>query len=135
MKNILVIDDDASVRDAFCFALADTSCDVTVAESGEEGLQRLREREMDMVYLDLKMPYMDGVETLRRIRDENFNVPVHIVTAFAEEYMEPLRRAADEGLDFSLARKPLGRGQIREITESVLGDILGEDAEMQEDCR
>jgi len=131
MKNILVIDDDDSVRDAFCFALADTACAVTVAESGEEGLRKLREKKMDLVYLDLKMPEMDGVETLRRIRQEGHDTPVHIVTAFAEEYMEPLRQAADEGLDFSVARKPLSRNQIREITESMLGDILGNEVQQQ----
>ena len=51
---------------------------------------------------------------------------MYIVTAFAEEFMGPLRQAGEDGLEFELARKPLDRDQIRKLTASVLGDIYGE---------
>ncbi len=123
---VLVIDDDPAVRSAFQLALEGTCCDVTVAPCGEDGLSVLDEKKMDLIILDLKMPGMDGVNCLSRIRRIDPNVPVYIVTAFAEEFMVPLRQASEDGLEFELARKPLDRDQIRKLTASVLGDIYGE---------
>lgn len=123
---VLVVDDDPAVRSAFQLALEDTYCTVTVSPCGEEGLSVLDARKVDLVYLDLKMPGMDGVTCLRRIKERFSNTPVYIVTAFAEEFVGPLRQAALDGLKFELVRKPLDRDQIREVTASVLGDIEGE---------
>ena len=127
-KNVLVllIDDDPAVRSAFQLALEDTCCNVTVAACGERGLATLDGKKIDLVFLDLKMPGMDGVTCLRRIKEKFSNTPVYIVTAFAEEFVAPLRQAALDGLEFELVRKPLDRTQIREVTASLLGDIEGE---------
>lgn len=122
---VLVIDDDPAVRSAFQLALEGTCCTVTVSPSGEDGLSVLDEIKMDLVFLDLKMPGMDGVTCLRRIKEKFPNTPVYIVTAFAEEFVVPLRQASEDGLEFELVRKPLDRDQIREVTASVLGPING----------
>ena len=123
---VLVIDDDPAVRSAFQLALEGTCCDVTVAPCGEDGLSVLDEKKMDLVFLGLKMPGMDGIAVLRRLKETYPSLPVYVVTAFAEEFMAPLRQATEDGLEFELARKPLDRDQIREVTASVLGDIEGE---------
>ena len=123
---VLVIDDDPAVRSAFQLALEGTRCTVIVAAGGEQGLAALHGKKIDLVYLDLKMPGMDGVTCLRRIKERFSNTPVYIVTAFAEEFVAPLRQAAQYGLVFELVRKPLDRDQIREVTASVLGPINGE---------
>jgi CheY-like chemotaxis protein len=125
MRRILVIDDDAAVRSAFQLALEDAPWEVVVAASGEEGLEKFKQSGFDLVYLDLKMPGIDGIETLRRLRAADSRVPVRIITAFAEEFMRPLERAAEQGLDFELVRKPLGRKGIRAVTAAVLGDFEG----------
>jgi signal transduction histidine kinase len=122
MKKVLVIDDDAAVRSAFQLALEDTGFEVVVAGGGEEGLARLDEDRFDLVYLDLKMPGIDGIETLRRLRKRGHTLPVRIVTAFAEEFMRPLEAAVGEGLEFEVVRKPLGREGIRTVTMSILGE-------------
>lgn len=122
MKRILVIDDDAAVRSAFQLALEDTACEVVLATGGEDGLAKLREGAYDLVFLDLKMPGIDGVETLRRLRAAGCATPVRIVTAFAEEFMRPLEVAAKDGLEFELMRKPLGRDGIRAVAAAALGD-------------
>lgn len=121
MKRLLIIDDDPAVRSAFQLALEDYPYEVEVAESGEQGLEKVRQGTFDLVYLDLKMPGIDGVETLRRLRAAGFQGRVHVLTAFAEEFMEKLERATQEGLDFELIRKPLARDGIRRVTSSVLG--------------
>jgi len=121
MPRVLIIDDDTAIHQAFRLALEKTSCEVQVASSGEAGLEELAKTGADLVYLDLKMPGADGVEILRRLRANGHKMPVYIVTGFAEEFMAALRAAAEEGLDFEVARKPLARKEIREITASKLG--------------
>lgn len=118
---ILVIDDDPSIHRAFQLALGDIGCEVATASSGREGLDRVTGESFDLIFLDLKMPEMDGVETLRRIRQAGVTVPVYVITAFADEFMPALKAASEEGLDFELARKPLERDEIQQITRTKLG--------------
>lgn len=120
MSHILIIDDDQGVRDAFELALAD-QYEVELATDGQRGINAVTARRPDLIFLDLKMPGIDGVETLRRIRPLAPNVPVYIVTAFAQDYMEPLQQAKADGLRFQLAAKPLTAEQIRMIARASLG--------------
>ncbi|WP_374683127.1 response regulator [Accumulibacter sp.] len=117
---VLVIDDDRAVRDAFELALADDGYEVQLAGSGQIGLELAAARRPDLVFLDLKMPGLDGVETLRRLQATDATIPVYVATAFAQEYMEGLRRAKQAGLRFQLAAKPLSPKQIRIIVKSII---------------
>ena len=121
-KRILVIDDDAAVRRAFDLALRGEPYQLDLASSGEEGVSRVVAQAYDLIYLDLRMPGLDGVETLRRVRRERPDQRVYFVTAFHKEFFEQLVAARAEGLDFELLHKPLERGQIIEITRAILGD-------------
>lgn len=120
VKHILVIDDEESVRDAFALALEDTAYGVDTADCGVAGLEKAQQTRPDLIFLDLRMPGMDGVETLRRLHRCCPEIPVFIVTAFYQQFLEPLKQAADEGLQFELARKPLTGDQIREIASGIL---------------
>ncbi len=117
-KSILIIDDDESVRDAFTLALSHTDYATRVASSGEEGIQQATAQSPDLIFLDLKMPGIDGVETLRRLREQGIECPVYIVTAFMPEFLDQLAVAAKEGLKFGLGQKPLTRDQICMIASS-----------------
>jgi CheY-like chemotaxis protein len=122
-KRILVIDDDASVRDAFALALLSSGYVVECSEDGLSGIETAGKNRPDLVFLDLKMPGIDGVETLRRLRAQDKNPPpVYIVTAFAREFMEPLQQVRAENIPFQLASKPLTSDQILQIAKAVLGD-------------
>lgn len=120
--DILVIDDEEGIRDAFTLALAqEPSYRVATAESGAAGIAQVRERRPDLIFLDLNMPGMTGVEVMRTLLGEDPTLRIYIVTAFHREFMEELRVARDSGLVFDLARKPLGADQIRVIVHGILG--------------
>lgn len=79
---ILVIDDELGPRESFRMLLKDRY-DVQTAASGAEGLARLAESPFDLVFLDVRMPDMDGVQVLRGVREQWPDLPVIMVTAYA----------------------------------------------------
>lgn len=119
-KCILVIDDEVAIRKSFILALGDTGYQVDTAESGEQGIEKAQNTKYDLIFLDLKMPGMNGVETLRRIRKRDRKVLVYIITAFYKEFFDKLKSAAQGGIDFELLKKPIGRKQIISITKGIL---------------
>jgi DNA-binding response OmpR family regulator len=81
---ILVVDDDPEVRMATRDFLSSKGYEVSVAEGGREALRQLDASPADVVLLDVAMPDMDGMETLKRIVSGHPNVPVIMVTANAD---------------------------------------------------
>jgi DNA-binding response OmpR family regulator len=122
-KRILVIDDDLAIRKSFALALEDADCQVDTAESGEEGVDKVSNTEYDLIFLDLKMPGINGVETLIRLRDNGHTMPVYIITAFHEEFMDQLRVAADEGYEFEVMQKPIESQDLVRITKAILEGV------------
>ncbi|ESQ17257.1 MAG TPA: response regulator [Chromatiaceae bacterium] len=120
-KRILLIDDDESVRNAFALALRSQPYDLDQATCGDQGVEKIQQADYDLVYLDLRMPGIDGVETLRRIRAVKPDQLVYIVTAFHREFLADLVSARHAGLQFELLSKPLERRQIIDITRGILG--------------
>ncbi|MCC6912786.1 MAG: response regulator [Rhodospirillaceae bacterium] len=120
MKRILIIDDDAGVRETFLAALADRTYALEAAESGAAGLESAQQNRPDLVFLDLKMPDMNGIEALSHLHAICPGVPVYIVTAFYGEFLKPLKQAQSRGITFDLARKPLTLAEIRAIADGVL---------------
>lgn len=118
-QNIVVIDDDAAVRGSFQLVLEEMGCTVRVAEDGLQGIALVKAARPDLIFLDLKMPGIDGVETMRRLLAMDNTLRIYIVTAFSQEYLDDLKAAQAEGLVFQLAGKPLSSAQIRYIAKSV----------------
>ncbi len=120
-KRILVIDDEEVVRKSFALALEDSGFEVDTAESAEKGLQMKKDAEYDLIFLDLKMLGISGVQTLREMRKTDKTVPIYIVTAFYREFFDELRTAAKEGVDFEILKKPVNTDEIVLFTENVIG--------------
>jgi CheY-like chemotaxis protein len=118
-QNIVVIDDDAAVRGSFQLVLEGMGATVHLAENGLQGIELARAVRPDLIFLDLKMPGIDGVETMRRLLAMDGTLNIYIVTAFSQDYLKDLKVAQEEGLIFQLASKPLSSAQIRHIANAV----------------
>jgi DNA-binding response OmpR family regulator len=119
-KRILVIDDEEAIRKLFRLVFEDTEYQLDTAESGEKGIEKAQDTKYDLIFLDLRMPGLDGVQTLRELRKMDADVPVYIVTAFHSEFVDQLKSAADDGIDFEILSKPIGSDQILLLARSVL---------------
>ena len=119
-KRILVIDDDEAIRKSFTLTLEDVGYEVYVAESGEKGIGMEQNTKYDLVFLDLKMPGLNGVETLQELRKIDKDVPIYIITAFHQEFFDRLESAQQEGLDFQVLRKPIAPEELVLVTKGIL---------------
>ena len=79
---VLVIDDDAVVGHSFDRVLSEKGFDVDTALSGEEGLEDIENRNYDVVFTDIKMPGIDGIEVAERIRKKCPWTPVVVITGY-----------------------------------------------------
>lgn len=79
---ILVIDDEDIVRTSCCRTLVPEGYDMKTAGNGFEGLKMLEEEKFDLVLTDLKMPDMDGIEVLKKIKEEWPEIMVIIITGY-----------------------------------------------------
>jgi len=142
---LLVVDDEAAIRDTMRMLLEYDGYDVLVAGSGHEGLAMVERDNPDLVFLDVKMPGMDGLEVLSRIRGLNDALPVVIVSAHgttttaleagrlgAFRFIEkPLSKdyvldAVREGLELgSLRRENRQLRSALETRHQVVGDATG----------
>jgi two-component system nitrogen regulation response regulator NtrX len=77
---ILIVDDEESVRNSLAGVMRDEGYDVVSAVSGKEGIDLLHETQPSLVLLDIAMPEMDGIETLRRFKEMRPDMPVIMVT-------------------------------------------------------
>lgn len=83
---ILLVDDDPDFVQPVAFWLESKGYEVAIAAEGKIALELIEKERPNIVFLDLKMPKMDGIETLRKIRDIDKELPVIIVTAvYADE--------------------------------------------------
>ncbi|HZP97314.1 MAG TPA: response regulator transcription factor [Candidatus Limnocylindria bacterium] len=78
---VLVVDDDADLRDGLRRALSAEGYAIALASDGSEALARIRESPPDIVVLDILLPGIDGLEVCRRIRDADARLPVLLLTA------------------------------------------------------
>src|SRR5215203_4474223 len=78
---VLAVDDEASLTELLSMAMRYEGWQVTTAGSGTEAVKAARETRPDAIVLDMMLPDFDGLEVMRRIRSEDPNVPVILLTA------------------------------------------------------
>jgi len=115
--NILVVDDDPTMRDCCLQVLSRQGCTVHMAENGQQGLGQLQMQQMDVVLLDLKMPGLGGLEVLERIRLIDPDVSVIMITGYAT--VESAVRSMKGGA-FDFIPKPFTPALLRTVVSRAL---------------
>jgi CheY-like chemotaxis protein len=77
-RKLMIVDDEVSIRDLFLSAFSDAGYSVHLAENGEQALHILKQQEIDLIFLDLKLFGMNGIELCRQIKKDK---PVSIIYA------------------------------------------------------
>ncbi len=88
MESILVIDDEKPILNMFKLLLGFYGYTVLTAENGEEGIRIFRKESPPIVFLDIKMPGIDGREVLKQIREIDHNAEVIIMTGHGDKELE-----------------------------------------------
>lgn len=116
--HILIIDDEANLRQTLARILNRAGFDVTTAENGRQGIELLDQQTFDLVYMDIRMPDMSGLEALKVISSRFSQIPVVLFTAQPDLHtaVEALRSGATDYL-----LKPLKPEQIIQRTQSIIG--------------
>jgi DNA-binding response OmpR family regulator len=83
MKRVLVVDDTKNIRTLLTMCLELEGYQVMTACDGKEGLTLLQNEQLDLAFLDIKLPEITGTEVLRKVRELGMNTPIIIMTAFA----------------------------------------------------
>lgn len=82
---VLVVDDESDFRQLMVFWLQSKGYSVLSAADGETGVKMAKEDNPDIILMDLRMPNMDGVETISKIREFDKDTPVIIITAYTDD--------------------------------------------------
>ncbi len=117
-KTILVVDDDAGVRQSMAEILGGEGCKVLTTPSGREALSFIDRMKVDLVISDVQMPDMDGYELFRCIRVGHESLPVVLMTAYYYDKDHVIKRSKADGLRDVIFKKPIDPARLREIVES-----------------
>jgi DNA-binding NtrC family response regulator len=132
--NILIIDDEEAIRDSFSQVLKREGYGAKAAKDGKEGLKFFKQDFFHVVLLDLKLPGLNGMVILSKIKEENPETPVIIITGFAtiESAVEAMRRGA-----FDYLAKPCSPQELRFIVKKALNSrkVFFENIYLREELR
>ena len=96
--HILIVEDDKEIRDGVEIYLKNQGYQVWKAANGKEGLEIVAQEEIHLAILDIMMPVMDGVTMLMKLREQNHEFPVIMLSAKSEE-VDKIIKTADNGCD------------------------------------
>ncbi len=113
---VLVIDDDVDLLDVISYALRREGFNVQIAADGQQAIQRLKASKPDVILLDIRLPKMNGLEVLKRIRESD-NIPVIVLTALNDE--ETILKAFNLGAD-DFITKPFSPRQLTARIRAVV---------------
>jgi DNA-binding NtrC family response regulator len=121
MAHILIVDDDETMRDALAEVVRDLGHSVVLAANGAVALELVERERVNAMFLDLRMPGIDGLEVLRRLRERPGAPTVAVLTAHAtaSNTIEAMRLGA-----FDHLTKPIGRNDLAQVLERMLASIV-----------
>jgi two-component system nitrogen regulation response regulator NtrX len=124
-RSVLIIDDELAIRQSLAGALGDEGFDVHLAESGVAAIDKMRSRRPDVVLLDIWMPDLDGIETLKKIRSEFPEIPVVMMSGHGT--IETAVKATKLGA-YDFIEKPLSLDRLLVVLQNafVLNELSRE---------
>jgi two-component system, response regulator PdtaR len=121
--SVLITDDDRGCREALREIMEPEGFHTLLASSGEEALDIVREKTIDLAFLDMNMPTLSGLETLELVRQFNALLPVILVTA---DRTESLMRQALRAHAYSVIAKPVSKHIVLYTVVRALSLAYGE---------
>lgn len=120
-KTILAVDDSGSLRQMVSFSLKAAGYDVVQAVDGQDGLNKAKEKTVDLVLTDQNMPIMDGLTLIKNLRSLGSykNVPILMLTTESSDEMKAKGKAA--GANGWLV-KPFDPKRLIEVVQKVIGN-------------
>jgi CheY-like chemotaxis protein len=116
MKKILVVDDEENIRELYREEFEEMGYAVTLVPDGVEALKVMDTTKFDLATLDMRMPDMDGIEALRKMKEKDSALPVIICTAY-EEYKHDFGSWCSDAYVVKSADTAL----LRETVKKILG--------------
>jgi|WetSurSiteA1Bulk_404760.scaffolds.fasta_scaffold34640_2 CheY-like chemotaxis protein len=120
MKRILVVDDDQGILDSFDVLLGDRYT-LVKADNGYEALRILEKDPPPLMFLDIRMPGLDGIDILRQLHEGRKDVRVVVITATSQEKTEEEARSLGA---IGYLKKPLDVFEIDRITSQALSSTM-----------
>ena len=94
---VLIVDDDADLAESLAEILLDEGCDFDIAEHGQEAVERSCSQDFDVIFMDVRMPVMNGVDSFFAIRSIKPEARIVLMTGFREAFVERAIQAGAEG--------------------------------------
>ncbi len=126
--SILVIDDDPEVHELLGTVFSSLGDHLLVASGGQEGLSMASKEDLDLIFLDISMDDMNGIEVLRQLRaaEKTRHIPVYMLTARADERSAVSSRQAGAS---GFITKPFALAEVRGVVEDVLAGSIPDSSE------
>lgn len=117
--SVLLIEDDAAIRDMITFSLRQAGFTCEASKDGESGLEWLKNQQPDMILLDWMLPGIDGIEVIRRLRANEFLAPIPVIMLTAKGESEDMVKGLSVGAD-DYINKPFSPPELIARIKAVL---------------
>ena len=124
MASILIIDDDTYIRSTFKDMLVPCGYDVVTLMTAEDAIDYLDKEDVDLIFLDLKLPGMDGLEFLEKLKSMKSDIPVVVITGYAnvDTSVQAMKLGARDYIC-----KPFNLEEIEIISEKIINEKQRDD--------
>ena len=119
-KKILIVEDDEPIRDLYVKVFSDNGFDVFFAKTGDEALEILEDEEIPVMFIDINIPGMSGIELAKKILEKKKNVIMHAVTGYDATFTQ------DECLDAGFEEffiKPVAMNELLMTANHALDEL------------
>lgn len=126
--SILVVEDEEIIREIFSETFRSWGYKTDVAENGKEALEKVRDKEYDIIVTDLNMPFVNGIELIKKLKEKNYLAEVIVVTGFAtiDNAIEAMKAGA-----FDFITKPVNFDHVQFVINKCRQQIQSREENSQ----